>query len=697
MGRPRTIFALLLLAVFPPCHADTDTEFLVVTDSRPGCGLSIPCEECGGVTSRQHAQRLCAETAGCVGYEWSGKEGLQLGDRPIPYSLYLCALPAVHIPARFAAAASQETMATWIRSVLPRYGSTWEYGILADRLAGFEHEVTERQCPEPDRVTVSALRREFFGTDVAECLLRCREQVAGGDWPCAAVAVHPAGDLAGGCQLLPTLPDGCLPAAAVRKLYGRHAADGRALDDKAVLFLRAGLLHVDVGLPGGFGDGRAQLTTLLAAMNALLLAPPAILLALHYCRPVVPRAAPVRGGVATHSQLRGLDGLRWVAACWVICGHHQPRMQGGAFVAESLGRLLSRAPVAVNFCVLLSGFTTHYATFSRAARAPLVTAGSSGSCCRWAVDNALARRLLRVAGSYYPALVLVIAGKLAVAVTGGRYRLGEAVAGLLARYRWWPELFLIHAWWPEIAVDTVLQPSWTLSTLMLPWVLYPLVLQPALLPAGRKPLGAVATTVGMFACYTASVTLPLLFTLTQPRGPTIWQYRVLYYFPPARLPDFILGALGAHALQLAGPAARAGWPVVVAGDLAAAGVVSVVCGWPSQGGRQHELFLISGLGPLLCVAVAAVAADDRPRGMLQRVAAHPVAVTLGGGSFAAYLFAMAWVALFDAAGAPIKDGFEVGGGWFPLFFVCVWAWASWWTQHVDAPIGKLLRARPKTA
>ena len=92
--------------------------------------------------------------------------------------------------------------------------------------------------------------------------------------------------------------------------------------------------------------------------------------------------------------------------------------------------------------------------------------------------------------------------------------------------------------------------------------------------------------------------------------------------------------------------------MAVAGDLAAAGVVVVVCGWPSQGGRQHELLLISVLGPLLCVTIAAVAAADRPRGVLQRVAAHPVAVTVGGGSFTVYLFAMVWVALFDAAGAP---------------------------------------------
>ena len=93
--------------------------------------------------------------------------------------------------------------------------------------------------------------------------------------------------------------------------------------------------------------------------------------------------------------------------------------------------------------------------------------------------------------------------------------------------------------------------------------------------------------------------------------------------------------------------------MVVAGDLAAAGVDVVVCGWPShsQGGRQHEVLVISGPGPLLCVTIATVAAADHPRGVLQREAAHAVAVTLGGGSFAMYLFAMVWVALSDAAGA----------------------------------------------
>eukprot|EP01052_Picozoa_sp_SAG31_P063270 SAG31_NODE_22209_length_531_cov_1.023148_1_plen_43_part_10 len=32
----------------------------------------------------------------------------------------------------------------------------------------------------------------------------------------------------------------------------------------------------------------------------------------------------------------------------------------------------------------------------------------------------------------------------------------------------------------------------------------------------------------------------------QLRGPTVWQYRALYYYPPARLPDFVLGVLAAH-------------------------------------------------------------------------------------------------------------------------------------------------------
>jgi hypothetical protein len=28
-----------------------------------------------------------------------------------------------------------------------------------------------------------------------------------------------------------------------------------------------------------------------------------------------------------------------------------------------------------------------------------------------------------------------------------------------------------------------------------------------------------------------------------------------------------------------------------------------------------------------------------------------------------------------------------------MFFLCVWAWASWWTQHVDALVGELLTSR----
>ena len=157
-----------------------------------------------------------------------------------------------------------------------------------------------------------------------------------------------------------------------------------------------------------------------------------------------------------------------------------------------------------------------------------------------------------------------------------------------------------------------------------------------------------------------------------------------------------------------------------AGDLAGLGVLAVACGWPSQGGRQKELLLISGLGPLLSVLVAAAAsagpaeqggAGGGGLGVAQRLCVHPAATSLGSASFAAYLFAMAVVALADAAGAPVLDGFEVQvrtaachcrpalchrlfppqGGWFPVVFVCIWCWAVWWSGAVDRPVGAILR------
>ena len=136
---------------------------------------------------------------------------------------------------------------------------TWEYGLLADALAGYEHELVSRTCPEPNAVTASAVKNEYAGEEVAECLQRCRSQHQDGDRACAAVAVRPAGEVPGSCQLLPSLPDGCLPLAVVKAMYGKapnFLGGEEGLDDlggKAVVFARAELLSAT--LPGGAPPG----------------------------------------------------------------------------------------------------------------------------------------------------------------------------------------------------------------------------------------------------------------------------------------------------------------------------------------------------------------------------------------------------------------------------------------------------------
>ena len=110
--------------IIRPAQCSAAAEFVVVAESRPGCGLPVPCpnSNCGGrVTSREQAQRICAETAGCVAYEWSGAEGAQLGARAIPHSLWLCAVPAAALPTGLG---GPEATASWLGTVLPgRAGS----------------------------------------------------------------------------------------------------------------------------------------------------------------------------------------------------------------------------------------------------------------------------------------------------------------------------------------------------------------------------------------------------------------------------------------------------------------------------------------------------------------------------------------------------------------------------------------------
>lgn len=176
-----------------------------------------------------------------------------------------------------------------------------------------------------------------------------------------------------------------------------------------------------------------------------------------------------------------------------------------------MGRRFVDHQIAVNCCVLLSGFTTHYAAFGRHRLGRPAGAAAAAGWRGRVAGGPVGRRLLRVLASYYPAMLLTVAGKLAAATlhftpsSGAGWtalsqsaRLGAAAARLRGRYRWWPELALLQSWWPDVCVDTVLQPAWTMSTLLLPWLLYPYLIQPALLPpAGRPAVGRSAAAAGM--------------------------------------------------------------------------------------------------------------------------------------------------------------------------------------------------------
>ena len=106
------------------------------------CSVERPARLRGSVTSRFEAQRRCRAAAGCIAYERSGSVGAQpLSGAPVPFSLWLCAVPAVALPAGLSGSA----IANWLLDVLPgKAGSTWEYGLLAEPLAsGFEHELVQ--------------------------------------------------------------------------------------------------------------------------------------------------------------------------------------------------------------------------------------------------------------------------------------------------------------------------------------------------------------------------------------------------------------------------------------------------------------------------------------------------------------------------------------------------------------------------
>ncbi|WP_329106782.1 acyltransferase [Micromonospora sp. NBC_01699] len=303
-----------------------------------------------------------------------------------------------------------------------------------------------------------------------------------------------------------------------------------------------------------------------------------------------------------------MTGLRFVAALLVFLYHTSqfvtpvpPNLPATPFAdpdwqAGYAKVLAGGGFVGVSFFFILSGFVLTWST----------RPGDSG----WSF---LRRRLLKI----YPTHIVTWAIAMIL-----------FAAAFTPVSTWLPNLLLLHPFFPDALMSiSVNPPSWSLGCELLFYLLFPLLIHPIRRIAdSRLWAWAGATVLGGFA-----VVLTTLYVIPDtPKGPFIpelsmQQFWFGYFFPPARVFEFVLGMLLAR-IVIAGL-----WPRI--GVLSATGMAT--------GGYSLSLslptayaFSFATMVPLGILICAAAVADREGRRTL--LASRPMQ-WLGDVSFGFYM------------------------------------------------------------
>ena len=285
-------------------------------------------------------------------------------------------------------------------------------------------------------------------------------------------------------------------------------------------------------------------------------------------------------------RLDSLTGLRFLAALAVFGNH-----AGDVFVGDtsSWGEALQTGRAGVAFFFILSGFVLAWSGAT----------GQSGAAAFYR------RRVARIVPNHVVAWIVALL--VVLAIEGVRPGAIGAVLSLL----------LLQAWSPDPAVHfAVNSVAWTLSCEMFFYLLFPLLMIAATRLRATWRLRLIAVLVA------TSFLIPVAARLLLADDTATW---FVYVFPPARLPEFVIGIL--LALEVAD---RRLPRIPVA---AAAGLVVLMFAvlWQAPGLLQPAALPV--LPFALLIAACAQADLDGRRG----VTSARWLVRLGEWSFALYL------------------------------------------------------------
>lgn len=363
-----------------------------------------------------------------------------------------------------------------------------------------------------------------------------------------------------------------------------------------------------------------------------------------------------------------LTGLRAGLALWIVCHHIIP-----IHPTSSLTKFTMRVNVAVEMFMVVSGFVTE---LTYGGRDLLLSAGT--------LLNFYARRLSRV---------LVTCG---FAITVSEF------------WRWWagyadsPLMLFRCATLMQPWVDPMPHcpdgPTWFVASLIPCWLLYPVLSQHLL---GRLQSPAAFIAVGV-VLWLASMG-PQLALMAQRGAWLSWnEVRYTWFWPPAQLGDFALGAWTAAAMK------RCPVNGVLSGLLADAAIILVfaACLFVPLSPPPQESFLPEGWRPgqytgwdqlgsrtssLLVVSFLYFGSDGKSA--IGRLLSHKTLTWLGKYTLEVYLFQGPLHVTLQWLSKPVGlwRGFIMNAEGFASFLVLLWFLSMLFAEFVAEPASKCVR------
>ena len=364
------------------------------------------------------------------------------------------------------------------------------------------------------------------------------------------------------------------------------------------------------------------------------------------CAPVADSAAMSEPAVVPRARLDSLTGLRFFAAFVVLGVHFALIFFWRSPSLRTAPKVFVQGAVGVSFFFILSGFV-------------LTWSHQEHDTARSFIRRRLARIGPLHVGTWLLALIICL---FLSQVTG----VGQGAVAL----------FLLAPWSPYWSTHLVLNvPAWSLGCELFFYLMFPFVF------AGLRRVGAGPRRAIALACVAGAVLVAV--AVNAGAGETHNTYWLLYFFPPTRMLEFVLGM--ALALEVAeGRLPRVG--LIPATFIA--GVAYIAAG---QAPTPYQPVAVTVV-PFALLIVAAAQADAAGRTSIYRL--RPL-VTLGVWSFAIYL--VHWPVI-DVMSTPIHrrlSAFETVGLGLAFLVISVVA-AGILHAVIERPLEARLRgSRPR--